>query len=284
MPSDDTALNDEEEEVEDFEKDHDNDDPEGSESGNSEETEDYREDIEDQEGEESREGTIPNPFYRSFFADEFSELANAINQIQIPTMAIQQMAEEVRVSEQALQQIAEEFTIPQQELQRFGRQMEITQEQLQQFEAANRAIARSINPEIFDIYRDFENSAILDLYEVVAAINQIEAEDEVEAVEEEEEGEEVQAASASDGIEKNTYNFVATYILNGHDFFSETSTNAAEDILQTDSVWEKRKAFTHLVRSADQQTRAVLEMTTHVALTFLLMMFFPASGEDEDDE
>lgn len=140
--------------------------------------------------------------------------------------------------------MAEEFTIPQEELQEFTRQMQISEGQFRQFEAANRAIARSVNPEIFDISRDIEESAILDLYQVIAAVNQIEAEEG-----DKEEAEDVQTVSTLDRIEKNRYNFVATYIFNGREFFSDSSTSAAEDILQTNSVWEKREAFTELMTS-----------------------------------
>ncbi|WP_440767385.1 hypothetical protein [Natronorubrum sp. DTA7] len=288
MPSEKPDPNDEEDESEKPKENKDKNGTEDSkfddteEADNEEEEEESRDDEED----ESDPQTVSNPFYYGSFDNELKELNETLNQIRIPTLAFQQLARDTESINRTLEQIAEEFTIPQQELQGFARQLEMTQEQFKQFDAANRAIARSINPEIFDIYKDIEESSILNLYEVVAAINQIEAEEEVEAVEEgdEERAEEIREVSVSNGIEKNTYNFVATYILNGGDAFSETTTKGAERILLSDPVWEKRQAFTELVRTADQQTRVVVEMITHVALTFLVFLFLPSSDSEDDED
>ncbi|WP_436347396.1 hypothetical protein [Natronorubrum sp. FCH18a] len=283
MPSEEPDPNDVEDESEKTKEDKDENGTEDTEFDDTGETDDEEE---DEEEDESEPQTVSNPFHQVFFGNKFNELSKELNQIRIPAAVFQQLGKDMEPVNRTFEQIAEEFTIPQQELRDFSRQMEITQEQLRQFDAANRAIARSINPEIFDIYKDVEESPILDLYEVVAAINQVEAEEVVEAVEEgdEEKAQEIRGSSASDGIEKNTYNFVATYILNGRDAFSETATETAERILLADSVWEKRQAFTDLVRTADQQTRVVLGMITHVALTFLVLMFLPSSGSEEDED
>lgn len=146
-------------------------------------------------------------------------------------------------------------------------------------EEANRALAESINPEIFRIHQGIEDAAATNLYETVAALNQLEQEGVTESEDRESETtsehEEPNTPTAGEIFEEDVIDDVAEEVVENDEYPSELKERA-HTIQETDSHEEKQVAFNAMYEIADEQSRKLLDFSVRftVSAKLYLIVFY----------
>ena len=144
------------------------------------------------------------------------------------------------------------------------------------FDQFDRALATAVNPKLFRQVEALEQTAVLDMYKVVAATRKVEAETA------EEEGIDEVELEVADSVESTYYDLIATYVSNAGDSFPSGVHRAADSILSSDQVQEKRDYAVDLFQRADEQTRAILVSVTWMCIQVIFTMFLADSSSEDD--
>lgn len=276
-----------------------NDDGSGDKEPNDEENETGAElpkpeedkDTEEQSDEEDDESrTITNPF-NSWIYTDFQDHINNFGIRDMETQAIKDAYKAANEITEVHNQRTRAAILKAAQIDMdidFGKAiLQLTQglEDLEIAVEANHALARSINPDIFKIQKDLEKSAAIDLYETVAALNQLETQARPDDKTHEKHVELI-PPGASDTFEEDVLELVAREVVT-NDEFSEESQQLAVLIIETSSLVEKRNAFNKLFEYADEKTETILEATTRSAtwvgarIWFVFVYLFMPRSTDE---
>ncbi|MFC7225725.1 hypothetical protein ACFQKF_21970 [Halalkalicoccus sp. GCM10025322] len=122
----------------------------------------------------------------------------------------------------------------------------------------NRALAESINPQIFRINKDLKNAVANDFYETVAALNQI-------AQQGASQPEESDEPTPGEIFEEEVIDEVAEEVVENDEYPSELKERA-HTIRETDSREEKQDAFNQMYELAEGGALTMLELTVAAIL------------------
>lgn len=131
-------------------------------------------------------------------------------------------------------------------------------------EEANRALAKTINPQIFRINKDLENAVANDFYETVAALNQI-TQQGASKPETSPQPEESDEPTPGEIFEEEVIDEVAEEVVENDEYPSELKERA-HTIRETDSREEKQAAFNQMYELAEGGVLTMLELTVAAIL------------------
>ncbi|UVE50776.1 hypothetical protein KU306_02480 [Haloferax larsenii] len=143
------------------------------------------------------------------------------------------------------------------------------------FSNLEQAAAISINPKLFRQVESLNQTAVLDMYKVVAATR------DVEAATAEEEDLEDGDLEVADNVEATYYDLLATYVSNYSGNISSGVRSAADSILSSDKIQEKRDSVAELFHRADEQTIEMLVSVTWMCIQIIVVLMLGRVGSED---